>query len=68
MVAGGIEQDPRIVPAGALDTHVLVYRTQTLELTVAYGQGWGRGMDSDTGRGMDSDTYMQCTSRKYSDM
>ena len=39
MVAGGVDKDSTVLPAGTLQTHVLINSTQALQLSVADGQG-----------------------------
>ncbi len=40
VVAGGVDEDPSLVPPSTLQAHVLIHRTQTLQLAVADGQNW----------------------------
>ena len=43
VVAGGVDEDARVIPAGTLHTHVLMHCTQTLQLAVAYSQSCEKG-------------------------
>ena len=40
MVASGVQEDSRVIPASTLHTHILMHCTQTVQLTVADGQSW----------------------------
>ena len=39
VVAGGVDKDSTVLPAGTLQTHVLINSTQALQLSVADSQG-----------------------------
>ena len=43
VVAGGVDEDARVIPAGTLHTHVLMHCTQTLQLAVADSQSCEKG-------------------------
>ena len=43
VVASGVDEDARVIPAGTLHTHVLMHCTQTLQLAVADSQSCEKG-------------------------
>ena len=46
VVAGGVDEHPTVLPAGTLQTHVLINSAEALQLPVADGQSWKRGTNT----------------------
>lgn len=42
VVAGSVNKNTVVLPASTLHTHILYHSTETLELSVADGNGYGR--------------------------